>query len=255
MKHPRNFQATSALRNDLTPGRIPALECLRAGKRRCQKLFVLQHAKGIDDLLEAARRIPIAVVECSRDELDKMMPESLHQGVILQADPVYTPRAEDWNIDRLPTDALIVALDGVEDPRNFGAIVRSAAACGAHAIVFPKDRAAPISGSAIKSAAGAMEYIELVQATNLVRTIDALKTAGFWVAALDADGTQNIWDADLKGRIVLVIGSEGFGIRRLVSEHCDFHLRIPLQGPITSLNASVSAAIALAECMRQRVKR
>lgn len=184
-----------------------------------------------------------------------MMPESVHQGVILQADPIRTPRAEDWDWNRLPADALVIALDGVEDPRNFGAIVRSAAACGAHAIVFPKDRAAPITGSAIKSAAGAMEYIELVQATNLVRTLDALKESGFWVAALDADGSQYLWDADLKGRVVLVIGSEGFGIRRLVSEHCDFHLKIPLQGPITSLNASVSAAIAMAECMRQRVKR
>ena len=255
MKRPRNFQTTSAPRNDLTPGRIPALECLRAGKRRCHKLFVLQHAKGIDDLLEAARRISVPIVECPRDELDQMMPESLHQGVILQAEPVRTPRTEDWDFDRLPADAIVVALDGVEDPRNFGAIVRSAAACGAHAIVFPKDRAAPITGSTIKSAAGAMEYIELIQATNLVRALDALKEAGFWVAALDADGTKDIWDADLKGRIVLVIGSEGSGIRRLVSEHCDFHLRIPLQGPITSLNASVSAAVALAECMRQRVKR
>jgi len=146
----------------------------------------------------------------------------------------------------------VVALDGVEDPHNFGAIVRSAAACGACAVLFGKDRAAPISAVSVKSAAGGMEYVDLVQATNLVRSLDALKKAGCWIAALDAEAPQDLWDADLTGRIVLVIGSEGKGIRRLVNEHCDLHLRIPLRGPITSLNASVSAAIALAECLRQR---
>jgi 23S rRNA (guanosine2251-2'-O)-methyltransferase len=119
-------------------------------------------------------------------------------------------------------------------------------------VVFGKHRSAPISPVSVQSAAGAMEYIELVRATNLARTLDGLKEAGFWIAALDPEGDQLLWKADLTGRIAIVVGSEGKGIRRLVLESCDFRLRIPLQGAITSLNASVSASVALVECLRQR---
>ena len=124
--------------------------------------------------------------------------------------------------------------------------------CGALAVLFGKDRAAPLSPASVKSAAGAMEHIELVRATNLVRALDALKEAGFWTVALGARGRDDLWNTDLTGRVALVVGSEGHGIRRLVLAHCDLHLRIPLVGPMTSLNASVSAGIALAECLRQR---
>lgn len=235
---------------DWIPGRIPALECLRARKRKPHRLLLLQGAKGLETLREAADGVPI--VERSRAELDQVMPDALHQGVLLQAEPLPVESADAWTRAEFPADCVIVALDGVEDPHNFGAIVRSAAACGARAVLFGKDRAAPISPVSVKSAAGGMEYVDLVQASNLVRSLEALKEAGFWVAALDAQAPQTIWDADLKGRIVLLIGGEGKGIRRLPLERCDFHLSIPLGGPITSLNASVSAAIALAECKRQR---
>jgi len=235
---------------DWVPGRRPVLECLRAGKRKAHKLFLLQGAKGLESLREAAGDVPI--VECARAELDRLLPHALHQGVLLQADPLPILNADAWTRSSFPDDSIIVALDGVEDPHNFGAIVRSATACGARAVMFAQDRAAPVSPAAVKSAAGAIEYIDLVQAANLVRSIEALKKAGFWIAALHADAPQPIWEANLAGRIVLVIGGEGKGIRRLVSERSDFHLRIPLPGPITTLNASVSAAIALAECRRQR---
>jgi 23S rRNA (guanosine2251-2'-O)-methyltransferase len=238
---------------DWIPGRIPVLECLRARKRKAHRLLLLEGAKGLDRLRAAAEGIPI--VECTRAELDRVLPHSLHQGVLLEADPIPLHNADVWTKSSFPSDAVIVALDGIEDPHNFGAIVRSAAACGAVAVLFGKDRAAPISPAAVKSAAGGMEYVDLVEAANLVRSIDALKEAGFWVAALHADAPQPIWEADLTGRVVIVIGGEGKGIRRLVSQRADFHLRIPLTGPITSLNASVSAAIALAECRRQRLTR
>jgi len=140
----------------------------------------------------------------------------------------------------------------VQDPHNLGAVVRSAAACGAAGVLFAKDRSAPLSPAAVKAAAGAMEYVDLVQATNLARALGVLKKAGFWVAGLEAEGAKVLWDADLGGRMALVVGSEGKGIRRLVREQCDLLVRIPLTGPITSLNASVSAGIALAECVRQR---
>ena len=238
---------------DWVPGRIPVLECLRAGKRKAHKLFLLEGAKGLESFRAAAGDVPI--VECARAGLDRLLPHALHQGVLLQADPLPILNADAWSRSAFEDDCVIVALDGVEDPHNFGAIVRSAAACGARAVMFAQDRAAPVSPAAVKSAAGGMEYVDLIQAANLVRSIDALKSAGFWVAALHADAPQPIWEADLTGRVVLVIGGEGKGIRRLVNEHADFHLRIPLTGPITSLNASVSAAIALVECRRQRLTR
>ena len=234
-------------------GRIPVLECLRAGKRPAHKLFVLQGAQGIEDIREAAAGLPVE--ECARGDLDALAGGVVHQGVVLEAGSLPVLSAEEWiRQTPFPADAVVAALDGLEDPHNFGAIVRSAAAMGAEAVMFAKDRAAPISPVSVKSAAGAMEHVDLVQATNLSRALDAMKEKGFWVAELDEAAAQTIWDADLTGRIALVIGSEGKGVRRLVSEHCDLHLRIPLTGPITSLNASVSAAIALAECLRQRTK-
>lgn len=235
---------------DRVVGRIPVLECLRAGKRPARRLFLLRNANDVDEIRHAARGVPIE--ECDRNRLDQLSGGVVHQGVVLEADPLPLLNSGSWAKGAFPEQAVVVVLDGVEDPHNFGAIVRSAAACGACAVVFGKDRSAPLSAAAMKSAAGAMEYIDLVQATNLSRAIDDLKKAGFWVAGLDAEGEKTIWEADLKGRIALVVGGEGKGIRRLVSEHCDFHVRIPIAGPITSLNASVSAAIAIAECLRQR---
>lgn len=227
------------------------LESLRAKKRKARRLFVLREGRGFEAILEAAKGLPIETR--SRMELDMLVEGGVHQGVVLEADPLPLCRAEDWVKRDFGPNDLVVVLDSIEDPQNFGAIVRSAVACGACGVVFGKDRSAPISTVSQKSAAGAMEYVDLVQATNVVRCLEGLKQAGFWVAALDPEGKQVLWDADLKGKIALVIGNEGKGIRRLVHEHCDLHLRIPLTGPIPSLNASVSAAIALAECLRQRV--
>lgn len=235
---------------DRVVGRIPVFECLRAGKRPARRLFVLRNANDLDEIRGAASGIPIE--ECDRNRLDQLSGGVVHQGVVLEADALPLLESGAWAKGAFDDQAVVIILDGVEDPHNFGAIVRSAAACGACAVVFGKDRSAPLSSAAMKSAAGAMEYIDLVQATNLTRAIEDLKKVGFWVAGLDAAGEKTIWEADLKGRIALVVGSEGKGMRRLVREHCDFHLRIPLIGPITSLNASVSAAIAIAECVRQR---
>lgn len=231
-------------------GRIATVEALRAKKRLPRKLYVLHSAKGLDAIREAAG--PVPAVECSRTELDALVGDVAHQGVVLEADPLPRLDADAWVKGAFPPTPLVAVLDGIEDPHNFGAIVRSAAACGACAVVFAKDRAAPISPAAVKSAAGAFEYIDLVQATNIVRCLKGLKRAGFWIVALDVHARKSLWDADLTGSIAVVVGSEGKGIRQLVREHCDFGLRIPVTGPITTLNASVSAAIAFAECLRQR---
>jgi len=231
-------------------GRIPALECLRAGTRRARKLYLLGGGKGLDILRAAAASIPIE--ECDRRRLDQLSGGEMHQGVVLEADPLTVLTPEDWLAGPLPQDAIAVVLDGIEDPHNFGAIVRSAVAFGAAGILYAQDRSAPLSSVAVKSAAGAMEHARLVCAPNLVRVLEKLKDAGFWVAGLDLEGAESLWDAQLGGRIALVIGSEGKGMRRLVREHCDFRLKIPAPGPIGVLNASASAAVALAECARQR---
>lgn len=229
------------------------LECLRANRRKAHRIHVLRDAKGLGTILDAAHGLPVH--ERSRRDLDTLVPNGVHQGVVLEADPLPLRKVDAWLASEPAADSIVVALDGVEDPHNFGAIVRSASAFGAQAVLFAKDRAAPISPVSLKSAAGAMEHIDLLQATNLARSLEAFQKVGYWVAGLDADAPQLLWEADLAGRVVLVIGSEGKGIRPLVQRHCDFHLRIPLEGAITSLNASVSAAVALAECARQRPER
>jgi len=249
----RNMKDNSARQGEIVTGRIPVLEALRARRRTARKLYLLNTGKGLDELREAGKNVP--TVEASRDELDRISGESMHQGVVLQASPLPLIDLSVWIERSLSPDAFCVVLDEVEDPHNFGAIVRSASALGAAGVIFGKDRAAPLSPSALKSAAGAMEHIPLIQVTNISRALEELKKANFWCAALDADAEKDLWHADLKGRMALVIGNEGDGLRRLVRETCDYTLRIPIGGPISSLNASVSAALALAECARQRAVR
>ena len=233
-------------------GRIPALECLRVRKRRARRLFLLAGGKGLDPLRAAAASIPIE--ECERRRLDQLSGGDIHQGVVLEADPLPVLTPGEWLASPLAEDAIAVVLDGIVDPHNFGAIVRPAVAFGAAGIVFAQDRSAPLSPAAVKSAAGAMEHADLVRAPNLVRALKQLKDAGFWVAGLDLEGAETLWDAKLDGRIALVAGGEGKGMRRLVREHCDFLVKIPTTGPIGVLNASASAAVALAECARQRAR-
>lgn len=239
--------------SDFVIGRIPVLECLRAGKRKARRLFYLGQATGLEEILALANgRIPCEPRD--RQSLDRMVDGLQHQGVVLDANPMPLLSLEEWlgRVERSARQSVCaLLLDSIEDPQNFGAIVRSAAALGAAGVLFGKDRAAPVSSAMLKAAAGAAEYIDLVQVTNLARGMAQLKEAGFWTSGLDAQGDRLLWQADLKGRSLIVIGSEGKGIRRIVQEQCDFLVRIPIEGAITSLNASVSAAIALAEWKRQ----
>jgi 23S rRNA (guanosine2251-2'-O)-methyltransferase len=235
---------------DTVIGRIPVLECLRAQKRKALQLFLLQSGRGLEEIEGAACHIPTQ--HTSRQELDRLCNGENHQGVVLLAKPLHLRTLNEWLARDIAKDAFIVILDCVEDPHNFGAIVRSAAACGAAAILFARDRSAPISPTTMKSAAGAMEHIDLIQVPNIARAAKELKKHEFWIAALMPEAPQVLWEANLRGRIALVVGNEGKGIRPLVEKQCDLTVRIPLTGAITSLNASVSTAIALAECVRQR---
>ncbi|MFP6598803.1 MAG: 23S rRNA (guanosine(2251)-2'-O)-methyltransferase RlmB [Candidatus Hydrogenedentota bacterium] len=235
---------------DFVYGRIPVLECLKAQKRAARRLILLEGGKNQNEFISAAQDIPVEWV--TRKELDYMTHEGVHQGIVLEADPIPLLNLGTWLEDSSNPQSLIVILDSVEDPHNFGAITRSAAACGVSALIFAKDRAAPVSPVSMKSAAGAMEYVDLIQVTNLPRALDVLKKHDYWVAGLDPEGEKILWDADFTGKTGLVIGNEGKGIRPLVRKKCDYLVHIPISGPISSLNASVSAAIALMECVRQQ---
>lgn len=235
---------------DFVHGRIPVLECLKADRRKALRLHLLEGGKHQNELISAAGDIPVEWT--SRVELDYLTKDAVHQGVVLEAAPLPLFELQQWLERVTGPQSLVVVLDSIEDPQNFGAIARSAVVCGASALIFGKDRSAPITSTVLKAAAGAMEYIDLIQATNLPRSLEQLKEANFWVAGLDAEGEKLIWDADFTGRTVLVIGNEGKGIRPLVRKKCDFMVHIPISGPISSLNASVSAAIALMECVRQQ---
>jgi len=236
--------------SDIVYGRNSVLECLRARRRRARVLHVLSGGEDLDEIREAGGGLRI--VEASRTDLDRLAKGGVHQGVVLECDPLPLYDLKAWLDRPIAKDAIVILLDGVTDPHNLGAIARSAAAMGAAALMLPEDRAAPITATAVKAASGAMEHIDIVRVKNVARAIEQLKEHEFWIAALDPEGDKTLWEADLGGRIGLVIGSEGAGLRRLVKESCDFAVRIPLSGPIPSLNASVSAAIALAECLRRR---
>ncbi len=220
------------------------LECLRARRRAPRKLYVLSGAKGLEPVLEAAAGLETETR--NRADLDRLVDGALHQGVVLEAEPLPLISVGQW-LEGLPHGpSTVCVLDGIEDPQNFGAIVRSAAVFGLGGVLFRKDRAAPLSAAAIKSGAGGFEYIPLLQETNLSRGLMMLKEAGFWVLGLAGEAEQSIWEAPGVDRRALVVGSEGKGIRRLVREHCDLLVSIPATGAINTLNASVSAAIAMA---------
>lgn len=238
------------VRPELVIGRIPVLACLEAGKRKPRQLLLQKGSRNLGEIRRAAAGIP--VVESTRRDLDRLTDGAVHQGVVLEADPLPLQQLEDWLDRSMPPNAIVVVLDGIEDPHNFGAIIRSAAVFGAAAVVYRRDRAAPLSPIAVKSAAGGVEYVDLIEVTNIARALQALKSKEFWVAGLCESADQTIWEADLKGRLAVVVGGEGKGLQRLVREHCDFLLQIPTTGTIGTLNASVSTAILLAECARQR---
>lgn len=194
----------------------------------------------------AAERLP-------RAALDALTDGGAHQGVVIEVQPLgdlSLPQFEDLVVARGAQLRLLV-LDQVEDPRNLGACLRSAAAAGVDAVVVPKDRSAPLSAAATKAAAGAAELVPVVRVTNLARTLRLLREAGVWIAGAAADAPASLYDARLTSPIAIVLGSEGAGLRRLTREHCDELFAIPMRGPIDSLNVSVTAGIVLFESLRR----
>ena len=256
-RRPRRERAEEApaavLPEGLIAGRNAVFEALRSG-RAIDRLFVQDNAEGsIGKILNEAKERGLVLTRVSRAALDRMAQGAVHQGVVAQAAAHTYAEVED--ILRLAQergeDPLLVLLDGLEDPHNLGAIMRSAECAGAHGIIIPKHASVGLTETVAKASAGAIEYMPVARVTNLVRTMEELKEKGVWIAACDM-GDSLYYEADLKGPLAIVVGNEGKGISRLVKEHCDLTVSIPLRGKINSLNASNAAAVILYEARRQR---
>jgi 23S rRNA (guanosine2251-2'-O)-methyltransferase len=207
----------------------------------------------VQTVLELAQRHHRPVERSDAHELKRLLGDVAHQGVAAEVAPL-PPWSEDDLLEALATAKapLVLVLDGVQDPHNLGACLRTADACGALAVVVPRDRAAQLTPAARKVAAGAAESTPVVAVTNLARTLKLLKEAGLWVVGADAGAAQLAREVDMKGPLVLVLGAEGAGLRQLTRQNCDFMVRLPDLGAVESLNVSVAAGMLLYEALRQR---
>lgn len=190
-----------------------------------------------------------------RAALDRLAPPGLvHQGVLarLRAAAVHGEAQFEAFLAALPPQPLVLVLDGVQDPHNLGACLRTADAAGVHAVLAPRDRTAPLSAAARRAAAGAAETLPFFQVTNLARALRALKAAGLWLVGTAVEATQELYDTDLRGPLALVVGGEEKGLRRLTRAHCDILVRIPMAGSVAALNVSVATGVCLFEVLRQR---
>ncbi|HMM46489.1 MAG TPA: 23S rRNA (guanosine(2251)-2'-O)-methyltransferase RlmB [Thiobacillaceae bacterium] len=205
------------------------------------------------DLVHQAKDRNVKLVQVEADRLTRLVGRAArHQGVVARVKPAELSHSLDEILDKADGPPLLVLLDGVTDPHNLGAILRSADAFGANAVVAPKDNAVGINATVEKVASGAAETVPYIMVTNLARTIEELKERNLWVIAADVDGDQALSGIDARGGVAWVLGAEGAGIRRLVKQSCDQVARIPIRGTVESLNVSVSAALCLYETLRQR---
>ena len=237
-------------------GRNPVIEHLQRESQDVEKIYIAKgnkHAR-IRQIVAMAERAGIPIKQCTRRELDQLEPSSPHQGVIAVVKSAHYSDLSSIlsNIQRSEDNALLVVLDGVQDPRNFGAILRTAEATNADAVIIPKDRAVGITAAVHKASAGASAHIPIVRVTNLARTLDTLKDGGIWIAGAAGDASYLYTDVDFSVPLCLVLGGEGKGIRRLVKQKCDYLVHLPMLGKMASLNVSVAAGILLYEVVRQR---
>lgn len=261
--HPAAKRAQSASRRpakrtdeaETVLGRNPVLECLRAGVP-ATALYVALGTEADERLTESVARaadLGIAILEVPRTDLDRMTANHLHQGIALQVPPYNYAHPDDLLAAANETPpALLVALDNISDPRNLGAIVRSVAAFGGHGVLIPQRRSASVTAVAWRTSAGAAARVPVARATNLTRALQNWADGGLRVIGLDAGGDTTLDDLDGTDPLVVVVGSEGKGLSRLVRQNCDEVVSIPMAGDTESLNASVAAGVVLAEIARQR---
>ncbi|MGA2776222.1 MAG: 23S rRNA (guanosine(2251)-2'-O)-methyltransferase RlmB [Steroidobacteraceae bacterium] len=229
-------------------------------ERAPERLLELWLTEGRDhqrirNLRQNAEAVGLRVQAASADSLAKLVGDVAHQGAVAAVRPLKAWDDHDLlaALGNLTEEPLLLVLDGVTDPHNLGACLRTADAAGAHAVVIPRDRAAPVDGVVRKVAAGAAEFVPVASVTNLARTLDLLKERAIWVVGADGEAPQSIFESDLNRPLALVLGAEGGGMRRLTRERCDFLVRIPMAGRVASLNVSVATGVALFEARRQRL--
>ncbi|WP_257351153.1 23S rRNA (guanosine(2251)-2'-O)-methyltransferase RlmB [Pseudalkalibacillus decolorationis] len=243
------------MNSDVIIGRNPVLEALRSG-RDINKIMIAEGAQkgSIGQVIQQAKKERIQVQYVPKKKLDTIVEGENHQGVLAYV-AAYDYADIDDLFDRATKqneEPFILVLDEIEDPHNLGSILRTADAVGAHGVIIPKRRAVGLTSSVAKASTGAIEYVPVVRVTNIARTIEELKQRGVWFVATDAKGDQDYREAQFDMPIGLVIGSEGKGIGRLVKEKCDFLVSLPMEGKVTSLNASVAAALLMYEVYRNR---
>ena len=235
-------------------GRNAVLEAFRAGKT-IDKLYIQNGCKDgpIQSILREAKKGDTIINFVEKERLDQMSTSGKHQGVIAQAAAYEYAEVEDIlaAAEAKGEAPFILILDGIEDPHNLGAIIRTANQAGAHGIIIPKRRAAGLTAVVARTSAGAINYTPVAKVTNIVRTMEELKKRGIWFVCADMDGDV-MYRVDMTGPIGLVIGNEGNGVSRLVKEACDFTASIPMKGDVDSLNASVAAGVLAYEIVRQR---
>lgn len=234
-------------------GVLPVLELIRGGAERVQRVIIAEGVKEarLREVIASARRAGIPVIREPRVALDRLCGGANHQGVLAVAAAARYAQAEDL-LGSVAPDALFVLLDGVEDPHNLGAVIRTAECAGATAVIVPERRAAQITEGVAKSSAGAVEHLPVARVGNLASFIEQLKKRNVWVVGVESAGILRYTEYDYKGAIALVFGGEARGLHRLVRERCDVIVSIPMRGRVTSLNVSVAAGVVLFEALRQR---
>lgn len=236
----------------VTYGRNSVMEFLRAGKVRQIYLKSGRHDERLQEILEEAKSRAVPIKEVEEEELDSMSGGVIHQGI---AALLFPYEYQDMNavIKKWEgKDPIFILLDGVEDVRNLGAIVRTAECAGAACVLLPNHKSSPVTAAAMKTAAGAFAYLPVCRIGNIQQTLKYLKEKGFWVVGTDMDGESLYYEANLKGPLVIVMGAEGKGMSPLTRRMCDLCVRIPMKGKVSSLNVSVAAALLLYEAVKQR---
>ncbi len=236
---------------EIIEGRNPVIEALKSD-REVTKLLVLDGSRegSIKKIISMASEKNIQINYVGKNKINSIAESDNHQGVIAYvSDHEYYELKDVVNMDA--QNDLVIICDEITDPHNLGAIIRSADAAGASGIVIPKRRSVHVTPVVSKTSAGATEYVKIARVTNLNRAIDELKELGYWIVGADMDGDRHYFEADLKGKIGLVIGGEGKGVSRMVKERCDFVVKIPMRGQVSSLNASAAASILMFEVVRQ----
>ena len=244
--------------DDQIEGRNSVLELLESG-RDINKIFVTRGEKhgSINKILAIAKERRIIVVEKDKKQMDEMAQEENYQGVIAIVPPYEYVEIEEIleYAKEKQEDPFILILDGIEDPGNLGSIIRTAETAGVHGIIIPKRRAASVNSTVNKASAGAVEYVKIARVTNISDAIEKLKQNGLWICGTSIDSNKYYYNQDLTGPIAIVIGNEGKGIGEKVKKNCDFLVKIPMRGKISSLNAGVSTGIIVYEAVKQRIRK